>query len=109
MNEIGDLEDEGPKPRPRGKLTVNMAMPQLWLQHGRILKKVVLFAALYGPVLFAYLMMFYAAMGLTVVATNPRMWVKGFFYIVDLAPQYMGYAGAELWDEVKVQASARIR
>ncbi len=59
--------------------------------------------------ILAYSLMFYALLGLSVILSSPRLWVRGFFYILDLAPTYMGFAGAELWDEMKVQASARIR
>ncbi len=53
--------------------------------------------AIYGPVLLAYCAFFYALAGLAYVAANPRLWVKGGFMIVELAPSYFTFAASELW------------
>ena len=85
------------------------ALPDAWGYHGQLLWAWFKLLATYAPVFLSYCAFFYAFAALIFIAGNPRLWVKGGFAAVELAPTYFSFAASELWDETKSQVSSRFR
>ena len=61
------------------------------------------------PVLVAYSALLYFFLALTYVAMHPELWVRAFFWCLDLVPNYLDHVTTSVMDELKTQLAKRIR
>ena len=81
----------------------------MWRRHAAYIIIFGRYLVVYGPVLAAYVLLFYVLAALAYMITHPRMWVRGVFALIDLAPAAFAAAFEEFWDETKKQVGARFR
>jgi hypothetical protein len=63
----------------------------------------------WAPVLITTVLMSYIAFGMMYIVYDPRVVVKGFFFALDLPPNYAQYVLRVLFDQVREELVARFR
>ena len=66
-------------------------------------------AAVYLPILLAWLGLAYALMFALYVARHPELLVSLLFSVLDMGPQYVSWAGQQMLDQASPEIQSRIR
>jgi hypothetical protein len=84
-------------------------VPQIWVTHLKFGARFLKLLIVVGPILLGYVLLAYLILTVGYLLSSPRLFVKGFFWILDATPTYMGFFAEQAFDEVKVQISQRMR
>jgi hypothetical protein len=87
---------------------VGQLVPEIWVTHFKFGARFLKLLLVVGPVLLGYLLLAYLILTVGYLLSSPRLFVKGFFWILDAMPTYMGFFAEQAFDEVKVQISQRV-
>ncbi len=84
-------------------------MPRVWKYHGAVLWRLISTFLLYAPVLFGYAFMLFMLTALCVFISQPRLWARACYGLLEMAPTLFYNAAEEFWDEFKKLFSERFR